>query len=223
DGIYRDFYCRVTPIKDESGKLLYLQGHNLDITDRKKLEDEVRQLAFYDALTKLPNRRLLKDRLSQTMASSKRNSRYCALMFLDLDNFKPINDTYGHAIGDALLIEVADRIKSCVRQVDTVSRFGGDEFIVLLNTLTTNKEKSIQQASRIAEKIRKALLTPYLLSLNNGDTKTKIEHLCSASIGVVVFINHESNEDEILKRADDAMYAAKSAGRNQIKLDSKFV
>jgi diguanylate cyclase (GGDEF)-like protein/PAS domain S-box-containing protein len=223
DGAYRDFYCRVTPIKDESGKLLYLQGHHLDITDRKKLEDEVRQLAFYDALTKLPNRRLLKDRLSQTMASSKRNSRYCALMFLDLDNFKPINDTYGHAIGDALLIEVANRIKSCVRQVDTVSRFGGDEFIIILNTLTTNKEKSIQQASRVAEKIRKSLLTPYLLSLNNGDTKTEIKNLCSASIGVVVFINHESNEEEILKRADDAMYAAKSAGRNQIQLDSEFI
>ncbi|WP_036302270.1 diguanylate cyclase domain-containing protein [Methylotenera sp. L2L1] len=223
DGIYRDFYCRVTPIEDENGTRLYLQGHNLDITDRKKLEDEVRQLAFYDALTKLPNRRLLKDRLSQTMASSKRNGRYCALMFLDLDNFKPINDTYGHAFGDALLLEVAERIKSCVRQIDTVSRFGGDEFVILLNSLTTDKEKSIQQANRIAEKIRQALLMPYLLSLNTGDTKTEIEHLCSASIGVVLFINHESNEDEILKRADDAMYVAKSAGRNQIQLDSEFV
>ena len=222
DGVYRDFYCRVTPIEDENGKLLYLQGHNLDITDRKKLEDEVRQLAFYDALTKLPNRRLLKDRLGQTLASSKRNARYCALMFLDLDNFKPINDTYGHAFGDALLVEVAGRIKSCVRQVDTVSRFGGDEFIVLLNTLSKNKEKSIHQANRIAEKIRKALLQPYLLSLNKGDSKSEIEHLCSASIGVVVFIHHELNEDEILKRADDAMYVAKSAGRNQIKLDSDF-
>lgn len=222
DGVYRDFYCRVTPIEDENGKLLYLQGHNLDITDRKKLEDEVRQLAFYDALTKLPNRRLLKDRLGQTLASSKRNARYCALMFLDLDNFKPINDTYGHAFGDALLVEVAGRIKSCVRKVDTVSRFGGDEFIVLLNTLSKNKEKSIHQANRIAEKIRKALLQPYLLSLNTGDSKSEIEHLCSASIGVVVFIHHELNEDEILKRADDAMYVAKSAGRNQIKLDSDF-
>jgi len=221
--VYRDFYCRVTPIKDETGTLLYLQGHNLDITERKQLEDEVRQLAFYDALTTLPNRRLLKDRLSQTIASSKRNSRYCALMFLDLDNFKPINDTYGHAFGDALLLEVAERIKSCVRQSDTVARFGGDEFIVLLNTLTTDKEKSVQQANRIAEKIRKALLAPYLLSLNTNDNKTKIEHLCSASIGVVVFINHESDEDEILKRADDAMYAAKAAGRNQIRLDSDFI
>ncbi|HEY0843023.1 diguanylate cyclase domain-containing protein [Methylotenera sp.] len=223
DGVYRDFYCRVTPIKDETGALLYLQGHNLDITDRKQLEDEVRQLAFYDALTTLPNRRLLKDRLSQTMASSKRNGRYCALMFLDLDNFKPINDTYGHAFGDALLLEVAERIKSCVRQSDTVARFGGDEFIVLLNTLTTDKEKSVQQANRIAEKIRKALLAPYSLSLNTNDNKTKIEHLCSASIGVVVFVSHESNEDEVLKRADDAMYAAKGAGRNQIRLDSDFI
>jgi diguanylate cyclase (GGDEF)-like protein len=157
------------------------------------------------------------------MASSKRNGRYCALMFLDLDNFKPINDTYGHAFGDALLLEVAERIKSCVRQTDTVARFGGDEFVVLLNTLTTDKEKSVLQANRIAEKIRKTLLAPYLLSLNAKDSKTQIEHLCSASIGVVVFINHESNEDEILKRADDAMYAAKAAGRNQIRLDSDFI
>jgi diguanylate cyclase (GGDEF)-like protein len=143
-------------------------------------------------------------------------------MFLDLDNFKPINDSYGHAFGDALLLEVAERIKSCVRQVDTVARFGGDEFIILLNTLTANKEKSIQQASNIAEKIRKALLMPYLLSLDTSDTKTEIKHLCSASIGVVVFINHELSENEILKRADDAMYAAKSAGRNQIQLNTEF-
>nr|WP_294839212.1 diguanylate cyclase [uncultured Methylotenera sp.] len=223
DGVYRDFYCRVTPIKDENGTLLYLQGHNLDITDRKQLEDEVRQLAFYDALTTLPNRRLLKDRLSQTMSSSKRHGRYCALMFLDLDNFKPINDTYGHAFGDALLLEVAARIKNCVRQTDTVARFGGDEFVVLLNTLTTDKEKSVQQANRIAEQIRQALLAPYLLSLNTNDAKSTIEHLCSASIGVVVFVNHDSSEEEILKRADDAMYAAKSAGRNQIRIDSESI
>ncbi|ACT48664.1 diguanylate cyclase domain-containing protein [Methylotenera mobilis] len=223
DGVYRDFYCRVTPIKDENGALLYLQGHNLDITDRKQLEDEVRQLAFYDALTTLPNRRLLKDRLNQTMSLSKRSGRYCALMFLDLDNFKPINDTYGHAFGDALLLEVAERIKSCVRQTDTVARFGGDEFVVLLGTLTTDKEKSVQQANRIAEKIRNALLAPYLLSLNTHDAKSTIEHLCSASIGVVVFVNHNSNEEEVLKRADDAMYAAKAAGRNQIRLDSDSI
>ena len=223
DGVYRDFYCRVTPIKDEHGALLYLQGHNLDITERKKLEDEVRQLAFYDALTRLPNRRLLKDRLGQAMASSQRSSRYCALMFLDLDNFKPINDSYGHAIGDALLVEVANRIKSCIRQSDTVSRFGGDEFIVLLSILTADKEKSTQQAMRIAEKIRKALSAPYELSLNDTDSKTAIKDVCSASIGVVIFTGHECNEEEILKRADDAMYLAKSAGRNQIHLDSKLI
>lgn len=220
DGVYRDIYCRVTPIEDENGVRLYLQGHHLDITERKKLEDEVRQLAFYDALTQLPNRRLLKDRLMRSMVSSKRDGRYCALMFLDLDNFKPINDTYGHAFGDALLVEVAARIKSSVRQIDTVSRFGGDEFVILLTALTKDKSKSVHQAKHIAEKIRHALLKPYLLSLNTNGIQSEIEHICSASIGVVIFIDHEFSEEEILKRADDAMYAAKSAGRNQIQLDS---
>ena len=223
DGIYRDFYCHVTPIKDKNGKLDYLQGHNLDISERKQLEEEVRQLAFYDALTSLPNRRLLKDRLSQTIYTNKRNGCYSVLMFLDLDNFKPINDTYGHAFGDALLQEAAARIKNCVRQTDTVSRFGGDEFVVLLNTLTIDKEHSLQHAYRIAEQIRESLLTPYLISLNTNNEKSSIEHICSASIGIEVFNGDEPNEEDILKRADEAMYAAKTAGRNQIRFYSDTI
>ncbi|HEY8034377.1 MAG TPA: diguanylate cyclase [Methylobacter sp.] len=190
-----------------------------DITERKQMEDQVRQLAFYDTLTNLPNRRLLSDRLSQTMVSSKRNGNYAALMMLDLDNFKPLNDVHGHPVGDLLLVEVANRLKACVREMDTVARFGGDEFVVLLNELSADESQSTSQADMVAEKIRNALSAPYQLVIKKtmGNTDTTVEHKCSASIGVVVFINHETSQDNILKWADDAMYQAKDAGRNLIR------
>jgi diguanylate cyclase (GGDEF)-like protein/PAS domain S-box-containing protein len=190
-----------------------------DITERKQMEDQVRQLAFYDTLTDLPNRRLLNDRLSQTMISCKRNGNYAALMMLDLDNFKPLNDVHGHPVGDLLLVEVANRLKICVREVDTVARFGGDEFVVLLNELDIDETQSISQASIVAEKIRNSLSEPYQLVIKNtmGNIDATVEHRCSASIGVVVFINQEASQDEILKWADDAMYQAKDAGRNSIR------
>jgi diguanylate cyclase (GGDEF)-like protein len=189
-----------------------------DITERKLMEDEVRQLAFHDPLTKLPNRRLLNDRLSQTMAASKRSTFYGALMFLDLDNFKPLNDTHGHVVGDLLLIEVARRLRSCVRQMDTVARFGGDEFIVMLSELDTDKGESTSQARAVAEKIRIRLAEPYALDISReGHVKATVEHHCTVSIGVALFINHEANEDDVLKWADIAMYAAKDAGRNVIR------
>jgi diguanylate cyclase (GGDEF)-like protein/PAS domain S-box-containing protein len=190
-----------------------------DITERKQMEDQVRQLAFYDTLTNLPNRRLLSDRLSQTMVSSKRNGNYAALMMLDLDNFKPLNDVHGHPVGDLLLVEVANRLKACVREMDTVARFGGDEFVVLLNELSADESQSTSQAGIVAEKIRNALSAPYQLVIKKtmGNTDITVEHKCSASIGVVVFINHETSQDNILKWADDAMYQAKDAGRNLIR------
>lgn len=190
-----------------------------DITERRQMEDQVRQLAFYDTLTSLPNRRLLNDRLSQTMVNSKRNSNYAALMMLDLDNFKPLNDVYGHPVGDLLLVEVANRLKACVREVDTVARFGGDEFVVLLNELNTDESQSTIQAKMVAEKIRSSLSAPYQLIIKKAldNTDTTVEHKCSASIGVVIFINHETSQDNILKWADDAMYQAKDAGRNLIR------
>lgn len=190
-----------------------------DISERKQMEEQMRQLAFYDALTSLPNRRLLKDRLSQAMACCKRSGHYAALMILDLDNFKPLNDAYGHPAGDLLLVEVANRLKACVREMDTVARLGGDEFVVLLSKLDIDEAKSIAQANGVAEKIRDSLSAPYQLVVQKltGNPDTVVEHACSASVGVVVFINHEVNQDDILKWADDAMYQAKDAGRNLIQ------
>ena len=189
-----------------------------DITARKKAEEKIRQLAFYDTLTQLPNRRLLNDRLGQTMAASKRSGRYGALMFLDLDNFKPLNDTHGHEVGDLLLIEVARRITRCVRQVDTVARFGGDEFVVMLSELDADKTASIAQAGIVAEKVRTTLAEPYVLTIRqDGDAEITVEHHCTSSIGVVLFINHEASPEDILKWADMAMYQAKEGGRNRVR------
>jgi diguanylate cyclase (GGDEF)-like protein len=186
-------------------------------------EEQIHNLAFYDALTLLPNRRLLNDRLSRAMAASHRSGCYGAVMFLDLDNFKPLNDTYGHDVGDLLLIEATDRLKSCVRETDTVARFGGDEFVVMLSELNLDKTESTTQAHTVAEKIRAVLAEPYLLRLRHeGGADTIVEHPCTASIGVVVFINHEKSQEDILKWADAAMYQAKASGRNSIRFyDSK--
>lgn len=199
------------------GKPSMMFGTHQDITERKQIEEKVQQLVFYDALTGLPNRRLLDDRLSQAMSASKRNECYGALMYLDLDNFKPINDTHGHKLGDLLLIEVAARLKACVREIDTISRIGGDEFVVILNELNADKNASVSEASIVAEKILKTLSVPYcLVSHPDGQPDTIIEHRCTASIGVVLFYNHESGQDKLLSWADRAMYQAKEAGRNQI-------
>jgi diguanylate cyclase (GGDEF)-like protein/PAS domain S-box-containing protein len=190
----------------------------IDITERKRMEEQVRHLAFYDVLTSLPNRRLLDDRLAQTMAASKRSGLYGALMFLDLDNFKPLNDAHGHVVGDLLLIEVAKRLRSCIREVDTVARFGGDEFVVMLSELNEDKATSMLRTEAVAEKIRVRLSEPYLLSVRReGQGEATVEHLCTVSIGVSLFINHEASQDEILKWADAAMYQAKDAGRNLIR------
>ncbi len=190
-----------------------------DITERKRLEEQIRDLAFYDPLTKLPNRRLLNDRLAQAMPATKRNGRYAALMLLDLDNFKVANDTYGHAAGDMLLVEVALRLKSCVREIDTVARFGGDEFVVLLSQLDLDKATSISQAATIAEKVRTRLAEPYFSNVRQDDREVPlIEYSCTPSIGLVVFANHEATEEQVLKWADAAMYHAKESGGNRTLL-----
>jgi diguanylate cyclase (GGDEF)-like protein/PAS domain S-box-containing protein len=203
---------------DADGGLLKMFGTIQDITERKQMEDQIRQLAFYDPLTELPNRRLLGDRLTQAMATSKRSGRYGALMFLDLDNFKALNDTHGHAAGDLLLMQAARRMKSCVREVDTVARLGGDEFVVLLSDLDTDKAASTLQVDRIAEKIRATLAEPYTLTIKHeGKADAVIEHQCTASIGVVVFIDNEGSPEDFLRWADSAMYRAKDAGCNLIR------
>lgn len=189
-----------------------------DITERRQTEQHVYQLAFYDPLTRLPNRRLLNDRLLQTMAANKRSGCYGALMFLDLDNFKLLNDGHGHEVGDLLLIEAADRLKSCVREMDTVARFGGDEFVVVLSDLSADEAESASQAAIIAEKIHGILSEPYLLATRReGRADFTVEHRCTASIGVTLFVNHEASQDEILKWADTAMYQVKQAGRNAVR------
>lgn len=188
-----------------------------EIAERKQMEEQVRQLAFYDALTKLPNRLLLQDRLSQAVAASTRDTCYGAVLFIDLDNFKPLNDAHGHEVGDSLLVEAADRLKACMRAVDTVARFGGDEFVVVLSKLDPDAQGSRAQAQLIAEKISALLAAPYMLTVQQaGMPDVAVEHHCTASIGVALFINHDSSLTDILKRADAAMYQAKKAGRNAI-------
>lgn len=178
---------------------------------------QLRGLAFYDTLTLLPNRRLLSDRLTQAMAASRRSGRYGAVMFLDLDNFKPLNDQYGHALGDLLLIEAARRISSCLRETDTVARFGGDEFVVMLSELDADQHESASLAKGVAEKIRTILAERYYLnSQSQGQSELRIEHHCTSSIGVTLFRDHDASQDEVLYWADAMMYQAKKEGRNRI-------
>lgn len=195
-----------------------IQATIRDISERKKLEEQAEQLAFFDPLTQLPNRRLLNERLSQAIALNKRKGQYSALLFLDLDNFKPLNDNYGHMIGDLLLIEVAQRLRECVRDTDTVARFGGDEFVVMLNELNGAEREATELAVKIAEKIRHCLAAPYRLSsANESGEDACVDHQCTASIGLVVFGEAVRGLD-ILKSADQAMYQAKQAGSNQVHL-----
>jgi diguanylate cyclase (GGDEF)-like protein len=205
-------------MKNTEGAFIGILGVTRNIHKRKQMEDQVRHLAFYDPLTKLPNRRLLQDRFSQLLALSKRSGCYGAVMFLDLDNFKPLNDQYGHGVGDLLLIQVADRLRFCVRESDTVARFGGDEFVVLVSELMTDRSVSVNQAELIAEKIRSSLSQVYLLTIQReNEIAATVEHHCTVSIGVALFIGHETSQDDVLKWADKAMYQAKEAGRNQIR------
>ena len=187
------------------------------VIERHRAEKQIRSLAFYDALTGLPNRRLLVDRLTLAMALSKRTARHGALMFVDLDNFKPLNDAHGHSVGDLLLTQVARRLVACVREMDTVARFGGDEFVVMLTELDADGDESARQAAQIAEKIRMTVAEPYVLkSRMRGGGEEIIEHRCSSSIGVVMFVNHYPPLEEIMRQADAAMYRAKEAGRNTV-------
>ncbi len=191
------------------------------VIDHYQAEEKIRNLAYFDALTQLPNRRMLIDRLRLAMANSRRSGCYGALMFIDLDNFKPLNDAHGHHVGDLLLVQVAERITSCVRETDTVARFGGDEFVVMLGKLDENHAASEIQARGVAEKIRCMLSEPFTLRVKRDrDPEKMVTHCCTASIGVVLFYNHEASMDDIIKWADEAMYHAKESGRNGIRLQS---
>lgn len=218
DGTLYHGEMTITPVRNENNEITHFIALKRDITARKLSEEHLKNLAFYDPLTQLPNRRLLIDRLGQALAISKRSSRYGALMFLDLDNFKPLNDKYGHDVGDLLLTKAAQRIVNCVREEDTVARFGGDEFVVMLKDLDTDKAVSATLASGVAEKIRAILAESYQLELlQTEDGKSVIEHRCTSSIGIVLFAGQEFCKEDILKWADIAMYQAKAAGGNTIR------
>ncbi|MCZ8218359.1 MAG: EAL domain-containing protein [Acidovorax sp.] len=182
---------------------------DIDISGRKAAEDEARYLAFYDALTQLPNRRLLVDRLQQVLVSGARSGLTTAVLFVDLDNFKTLNDTRGHEVGDLLLKEVAQRLRGCVREQDTVARLGGDEFVVVLQNLSSDATEAAAQTRTLGELILAQLRQPYDLAGH--------EHHFSASIGATLLRHHRASVDEVLKQADMAMYRAKDAGRNTLR------
>jgi diguanylate cyclase (GGDEF)-like protein len=181
-----------------------------DITEKKLAEEKIHALAFFDPLTHLPNRRLLLDRLQQALRTSARHRNGGAVLFLDMDNFKVLNDTQGHKVGDLLLVEVARRLLAQVRAEDTVSRLGGDEFVVLLEDLSADADVAARQALEVAEKLRWALDEAYILQ--------GVSHRSSPSIGVCLFYGNTLDVDELLLRADKAMYQAKAAGRNAVRL-----
>jgi diguanylate cyclase (GGDEF)-like protein/PAS domain S-box-containing protein len=196
--------------RSTDGRPLRMVGSMKNIDERKRSEAEIHQLAFYDELTLLPNRRLLIERLQLTITKKRRSQALGALMFLDMDRFKLLNDTHGHAMGDALLIQVAARLQACLRAGDTVARLGGDEFVVLLDELTAEPDVALQKAQDVANKILGALNQPYQLGT--------LSYPSTPSIGVTLFSGLDVTMDDVLKRADSAMYAAKAAGRNTIRV-----
>ena len=207
-----EIYSKIATISavrnDKNETVQYIAAFT-DNTAHKKAENEIYRLAFYDALTGLPNRRLLLDRLSVALSASTRNQQYGALIFLDLDNFKTLNDTLGHYYGDMLLVEVAKRLKMSVREMDTVARLGGDEFVVLLEDLDADLQEASRKVAQIAEKLRVKIATPYQLNENTRHS--------SPSIGVCMFYRNQVSVDDLLKYADMAMYQAKNAGRNRVR------
>lgn len=198
----------ISTLYDEAGNVLRYIAIAADISASKKAENEINSLAFYDPLTDLPNRRLLLDRLRQAMAYSARSANYGALLFIDLDNFKTLNDTLGHDTGDQLLRQVAQRLANCVRDGDTIARLGGDEFVVMLQDLSTDALEAASQAEIVGEKFLAECSQPYRLA---GCT-----HHSTTSIGIALFADHKESIDELMKRANLAMYQAKASGRNSL-------
>lgn len=204
-GVTNVFLSVKLPLRREDGSIYALCGISTDITERKEIEEHMRHMAQFDGLTHLPNRALFNDRLQQALVAAQRNQERLALMFLDLDKFKPVNDTYGHGVGDLLLKEVAQRMQDCLRESDTAARIGGDEFVVLLPTIETEQDAGI-----VAGKILHALNQPFELAGHRLNI--------SSSIGVAVYPDHGSSEKQLVKSADIAMYHAKKNGRNNVKI-----
>ncbi|MDD2723367.1 MAG: bacteriohemerythrin [Methylovulum sp.] len=202
-------YLTITAVKDQEGMVTHHVGTLTDITLRKSAEEKIERLAFYDPLTNLPNRRLLQDRLKSALASSFRNGRKGALLFIDLDNFKTLNDTLGHDMGDLLLQQVAERLMLCVREADTVARLGGDEFVVMLEDLSTHTIEAAKQAETIGNKILATINQPFRLTAHHYHS--------TPSIGITLFNGHGQSVNNLLKHADIAMYQAKMSGRNALR------
>lgn len=210
DGRLIEVSVSLSPMRDGNGRVVGASKIARDISRAKAAEAEIHRLAYFDPLTGLPNRRLLQDRLAHALSNARRLPHSCAVLFIDLDNFKTLNDTRGHAVGDLLLQAVADRLRSCVRANDTVARFGGDEFVVLLENADAPGQAIAEQAERVGEKIQVRLSDPYDLA--------GAVHFCTPSIGVAVPGCPQTQADELLKQADVAMYQAKAAGRNTLRL-----
>jgi diguanylate cyclase (GGDEF)-like protein/PAS domain S-box-containing protein len=202
-------WLTITAVRDNKGNVTHYVGSHTDISTRKASEEAIKQLAYYDPLTSLPNRRLLFDRLQQALATSSRSKKYGALLLLDLDNFKSLNDHLGHDMGDILLQQVSQRLIDCVREGDTVSRQGGDEFVIMLEELSENIEEAAIKAKTIGEKI--------IASLNQAYQLDNHEYRSTPSIGITLFIDHRHEISTLMKRADIAMYGAKAAGRNTLR------
>lgn len=199
----------ISSVKDANGLVTNYVATLTDITMSQTAAEEIKHLAFYDSLTRLPNRRHLMDRLKHALAASARSGKAGALLFIDLDNFKTLNDTLGHDVGDLLLQQVAQRTESCVREDDTVARLGGDEFVVMLEGLSEHELEAAAQAEAVGEKILAALNQPYQLAAH--------VHHNTPSIGVTLFSGQSETKDELFKQADIAMYQAKKSGRNTLR------
>lgn len=208
DGEEFPVWCTLTAVQNAHGAVTHYVGTLTDMTDRVRAEEQIRQLAFHDSLTALPNRILLRDRLLHAMSICVRSGRYGALMFIDLDHFKQVNDEFGHEVGDLLLKEVAVRLQRGVRECDTVARWGGDEFIVMLENLDPVLATAQAQLQEVGNKILAELNQAFYL--NN--------HLChnTPSVGATLFRGQGESVDGLLKQADEAMYRAKGLGRNRM-------
>lgn len=209
DGEIYPNWMTITAIKNELQEITHYVAIFRDITEHKQAEEEIRTMAFYDTLTRLPNRRLFLERLRAALPASVRRHDFGAVMFLDMDRFKTLNDTLGHDYGDLMLIEVAQRIKNCVREMDTVARLGGDEFVVLIEGISDDERVASHKVGAIAEKIRAALARPYQLKQH--------EYLSSPSVGITLYHGNEESVEVLLRRADLAMYQVKNEGRNAVR------
>lgn len=218
DGEVYPEYLNITAVKDVNNVVTNYVATITDITERKQAADEIEHLAFYDVLTHLPNRQLLLDRLNHALAASVRTGRDGALLFLDLDHFKTLNDSLGHALGDLLLQQVAERLSNCLREGDTVARaarLGGDEFVVMLEDLSGNQLEAAAQVKVVGEKILSIFSKPYQLATH--------EYHCTVSIGVAFFSDHKQSQEDLLKHADIAMYQAKKAGRSTMRFFDPYM